>query len=84
MNKWKHISIEGLPIFHVWDSGITATETVIFATEDKTIHLGYCVETTLTVAPAVGPEKVTVIHRWFDQRGEYIENVDRWAPLPED
>lgn len=53
------------------DKDFKASSTIIFGTEDSTVHLGYVTR------------KDNVL-RWYDQQGNLIDNVNRWNYLPTD
>ena len=57
-----------------------ASSKVFFKTSDKTIHLGYLTEFSYVDKHA---GKI-VLHRWYDDHGDRIENVTKWCELPKE
>jgi hypothetical protein len=74
-NYWKYINSDGTNISpaskEFEKDGIIASSTVIFGTEEKTVHLGYY-------------KYDNGLLHWYDQHGNLIENVDKWNYLPTD
>lgn len=74
-NYWKYINSDGTNIppasKEFEKDGIIASSTVIFGTEDKTVHLGYY-------------KYDNGLLHWYDQQGSIIENVNKWNYLPID
>ena len=60
--------------------GPIASSKVFFKTSDKTIHLGYLTEFSYVDKHA---GKI-VLHRWYDDHGDRIENVTKWCELPKE
>ena len=73
---------ERLPEFHVNDSGCVCTNTILYRTEYKTVHLGYAIRTAHNIETIDGFEQI-VVDRWYDQSGEMIDGVTHWMLLPE-
>lgn len=60
--------------------GPIASSKVLFKTSDKTIHLGYLTEFSYVDKHA---GKI-VLHRWYDDHGDRIENVTKWCEPPKE
>lgn len=78
--KWISVT-ERLPNLRRFDpDGPIASSKVLFKTSDKTIHLGYVTEFSY-VDKHVG---MIVLHRWYNDHGDRIENVTKWFQPPKD
>lgn len=85
MSKWNMISSnkEGMPPFHVNEDKICCTDVILFGTEYKTVHLGYCIRRE-SRDPLLECGQKVFLYKWHDQYGNIWEDVNKWAPLPEE
>lgn len=60
--------------------GPISSSKVLFKTSDKTMHLGYLIEDSY-VDEYAGE---TILHRWYDDHGDRIENVTKWCEPPKE
>lgn len=60
--------------------GPIASSKVFFKTSDKTIHLGYLTESSYVDKY----DGKIVLHRWYDDHGDRIENVTKWCEPPKE
>ena len=81
MKEWVSVR-ERMPEFRYNECGVLCTDRVLalYCAGDKTVHLGYCIKETV-----VHEDYNAVIDRWYNQRGERVEDVTHWlalAPFP--
>lgn len=60
--------------------GPISSSKVLFKTSDKTMHLGYLIKDSY-VDEYAGE---TILHRWYDDHGDRIENVTKWCEPPKE
>ena len=78
--KWIPVS-ERLPKMRRFvPHGPISSSKVLFKTSDKTMHLGYLIKDSY-VDEYVGE---TTLYRWYDDRGDRIENVTKWCEPPKE
>ena len=77
-SQW--ISSEHIPQLHHDELKFhhPTSSIVLFHTEDKTVHLGYVVQTEWCKPYADEAH----LYRWYDENDCQIENVDYWMPIP--
>ena len=61
-------------------NGSISSSKVLFITSDKTIHLGYLINHSY-VDEYAGE---TILHHWYDDHGDRIENVTKWCEPPKE